>query len=162
MKFQAVISILFIIPFFFGLKQIGYSQTISVTGNWDLTIDETDLQGGPGTDLISTYASVTSMTIEVIKGNDNKKWNWRVDVSKIDNNWHGDFHLDVRRTGPGSGRGTISGGTIYQEISSTYQSFFSGYKNRHDVPFQYQLRGVSVQVVPNTYTTTVWFTVIEI
>lgn len=161
MKFQAVISILLTIPFFFGLKQTGYSQTISVTGNWDLMIDETDLQGGPGTDLVSTYESNTSMSIRVRKGGWFNNWNWRVDVKKINGNWHGDFHLDVRRTGNGFGFGSISGGTSYQEISGTDQSFFSGSRNRTAIPFQYRLRGVSVQVVPNTYTTTVWFTVVE-
>ena len=52
---------------------------------------------------------------------------WRVDVSKSDTNWHANFHLFVQRTSNGSGNpNNISGGTTYQEVTGTDQSFFNG------------------------------------
>ena len=136
------------------------SQSIKITGSWDESVDTTDLQGGAGTDLISTYESVSNVCDIDITGGAKK--NWRVDVNKTDTLWHANLHLYVRRTSDGTGGGTITGGTAYQEITDINQTLFSGYDNLRDITIQYQLTGVSVQILPNVYTTTVNYTITKI
>ena len=108
---------------------------------------------------MATYESLTNQILVEVKVARVKTW--RVDVSKTDSNWHTDFTLSVQRTGNGTGAGSISGGTSYQEVTSTDIEFFSGDKNRKDIPVQLRLSGMSVDVAPDTYTTTVYYTVLE-
>ena len=133
---------------------------ITVTGSWTETIDASDLQAGAGSDLIDTYESASDQVEIGITEAGGK--NWRVDVRKSDANWHSNFQLSVRRTSSGTGPGTISGGTSYQEVTDTDQSFFNGKKNREGINVQLKLSGVSVQIPPDTYSTTVYYTVVEI
>ncbi len=159
MRFERKICIVFILGLFLSLESKNYAQVITVTGSWDVTIDETDLQGGPGSDLNSTYTSaVNQLDIKISKM---KKKSWRVDVSKADSNWHALMELWIQRTGDGKGKGTIWGGTTYQEIMNMDQEFFYGSRDRKKVPIQLELRGMTVQIPYDTYTTTIWFTVSE-
>jgi len=132
---------------------------ITVTGTWIETIDQSDLAGGPGSDLASTYESPADQKTIDITSTDGHQW--RADIRKIDTNWHSGCHLFVRRTTDGSGTGWIDGGTSYQEITDTYQSFFWGEEDRSGIHAQERLTGVSVQVPSDTYTTTVYYTVVQ-
>jgi hypothetical protein len=130
-----------------------WAIAITVTGNWAETIDASDLQGGPGSNLISTYESASNVGVVDINAG-----NWWVYVEKTDSTWHANLHLYVKRTSDGSGSGTISGGTNYQEID-TSQLFFSGSDDRSNVNLQLKLDGVSIQVPPAIYTTTIYYTI---
>ena len=134
--------------------------SISVTGSWFETIDETDLVGGAGSDLRSTYESAADQVSINVVGADKKSW--RIDVRKVDTDWHGDLSLYVRRTSDGSGQGQITGGTSYQQLSDTYQEFFSGDRNRKNVNVQLMLDGVSAQTPCGNYLTTVYYTIVEV
>jgi hypothetical protein len=134
--------------------------SISITGSWFETVDETDLAGAPGSDLVSTYESAAdqvSLDVTDTEGKD-----WRVDIRRVDTDWHGDLLLYVRRTSAGSGPGSISGGTSYQQISETYQEFFSGTNDRTGINAQLMLDGISVQVPSANYATTIYYTVVEV
>jgi len=140
-------------------EKIQAQITITVIGSWSQTIDALDLQAGAGSDLIDTYESaLDAVEIDIANA---KLLNWRVDVRKDDTLWHSDFSLYVRRTSSGAGDGSISGGESYQVVSDTDQSFFSGSNDRKDIYVQLKLSGVSVQILPDTYTTTVHYTVVE-
>ena len=133
-----------------------WAIAITVTGNWAETIDASDLLAGAGSDLRSTYESASNagiVDISLTAGN------WALVVKKTDTNWHGNFHLYVKRTSNGSGSGTISGGTAYQEITDLDQSFFSGSNDRSNINLQLKLEGVSIQVPPDVYTATIYYTV---
>jgi hypothetical protein len=134
--------------------------SISVTGSWFETLDETDLIGGPGSDLKSTIESAADQVSVDIVGAGNK--NWRVDVRKVDTDWHSSLGLYLRRTSDGSGQGQITGGTSYQQLSDTYQEFFSGGRNHRGVNIQLMLDGVSAQLECGNYLTTVYYTVVEV
>ena len=134
-----------------------FAIAITVTGSWSETINENDLQGGPGTDLVSTYESAADEIIIDIY--DTGVPSWKVEVHKVDTNWHANFTLSVRRTSDGSGGGSINGGLTYSEITDTDSQFFTGQDDRSNVDCQLQLEGVSVQIPPDTYTTTVYYTV---
>ena len=134
------------------------SVAIEVTGDWSETIDVNDLQSGPGSDLVSSHESASDVGVVDITGTTTT---WDVDVKKTDSNWHASFTLNVRRTSDGSGAGSISGGTSYHEITDTDSTFFSGNKNRSNIDLQLQLTGAPVQITPDTYTTTVSYTITE-
>lgn len=135
------------------------AEVITVSGSWSETIDASDLVGGAGSGLIGTYESNWD---QIVLDIDVGRGKFRVDVSKINTYWHSDFQLRVRRTSDGTGDGKISGGTSYQEITDTYQSFFTFKKDRTGIELQLELSGVSVQVAPDTYTTTVYYTIVKI
>jgi len=150
-----VLLLLFLLISSYG---ICWAVNITITGSWSETIDASDLQAGAGSDLIDTYESASNtVAIDIIAPT-----NWRVDVKKSDTNWHANSQLYVRRTSDGSGSGSISGGTSYQEITDTDQSFFNGTIDRSNITGQLKLTGVSVQIPVDTYTTTVYYTVVEI
>lgn len=148
-------NILFIMIFLF--VSMSHSQTIKVTGSWEVFIDETDLQGGPGTDLNPTYTSLVDqidVDCHAQSGHD-----YQVDVRKSDSNWDNSMKLWIRRTGDGNGGGWLLGGTVYQQITDSDQQFWQGGKNKTSIPLQFELRDVSVQIAPDVYTTTIWFTI---
>lgn len=134
------------------------AQEITVTGSWTLYIDSGDLQGGAGSDFNPTYESAVDQIGIEIKGKKTK--DWRVDVSKVDSYWDSRLLLYVRRTSDGIGSGSISGGTSYQEVTDVDQEFFRGGKNRKNIDVQLMIDGVTVEIPTDTYTTTVYYTVI--
>lgn len=140
-----------------GSAQIG----ITATGGWTRVVTAADLQAGAGSDLTGTYQSATNAVVLAISNTTGIGDAWRVDVRRTDTTWHGSFTLYVQRTNNGGGGGSISGGTSYQAVDAVDGSFFSGAGDRVDVRLQFQLTGVSVQIPPNTYATTVTFTVVD-
>lgn len=154
---------LILFAFMFSANKAGEAAiSISSTGNWSETIDALDLQAGAGSDLIDTYESAADQVSIDISGTTGPTDDWRVDVKKVDTTWHSSFHLYVKRTSDGTGSGSISGGTIYQEVTGTDQSFFSGSGDRSAAYIQLKLSGVSIQIPLETYTTTVYYTVVDI
>lgn len=152
--FVAVFCVLFVL-----LAIETHAIQIIVSGSWTRTIDSSDLQGPAGSDLNSVYESASDqISIEIRQ----TSTTWRVDVKKTDTNWHGDFRLYVRRTSNGSGSGSISGGTTYLEVTDTDQAFFNGSSTRNFIEVQLKLEGVSVQVPQDNYSTTLYYTIVEI
>jgi hypothetical protein len=133
------------------------TSSITATGNWsDLTIGASNLAAGAGSNLIDTYqsaADAVSINITDTSGN------WGLVVKRDNSTWHPNLHLHIRRTSDGSGSGSISGGNSYQEVTDIDQSFFSGNSDRSNVNVQFELTGVSIQVPPDVYTATVYYTV---
>jgi len=134
--------------------------SVRVSGSWFETLDETDLVGGAGSQLKSTIESAADQVSITLLGAGNSSW--RVDVRKVDTDWHGDLGLYVRRTSDGSGQGQIAGGTSYQQVTDTYQEFFRGRKNCRDASLQLMLDGVSAELPCGNYLTTVYYTVVEV
>ena len=134
--------------------------SIRVSGSWFETVDETDLVGGAGSELKSTFESAADQVSITLLGAG--QGGWRVDVRKVDTDWHSDLGLYVRRTSDGSGSGQIAGGTSYQQVTDTYQEFFRGSRNRKDVGVQLMLDGVSADLPGGNYLTTVYYTVVEV
>ncbi len=136
-----------------------YAINIRLRGSWSETIDASDLRAGPGSDLVDNYESaLDEIEIDIAQA---KNKNWRVDVKKIDANWHSSFLLLMRRTSDGRGKGWIAGGTIYQEVADVDRTFFNGYDDRRDVSIQLKLAGCSVRILADTYSTAVTYTIVE-
>jgi hypothetical protein len=136
---------------------------LSATGGWNETVSESDLTSGAGSDLVGNYESTNDATNITISDCIGDSDNWRVDVRWVDEgSWHGDFALYVKRTSDGAGSGSVSGGLSYIEITSTDVEFFSGAGDRSNIAIQYQLTGMSINVSPTNYNTTIIFTVVDI
>ncbi|MFC1539092.1 hypothetical protein ACFL6H_06700 [Candidatus Latescibacterota bacterium] len=145
-------------------KDKGNNQEIEVrvNGGWiDLTIGSDDLIGGAGTDLIDTYTSDSNATLVDIR-RAKKNDLWRIDIRRSDINWHGNLYLYVKRTGSGHGNGNIIGGLSYMEINYIDMELFHGEGLLNNIPLQYQLTGVSLQIPPDTYGTTIIFTITQL
>ncbi len=138
------------------------SIDIIATGNWSsLTITSADLIAGAGSDLESDHESDASIVFISISGTTGSSDNWRVDVKKIDTNWDSSIKLYIRRTFDGSGSGSISAGTSYQEVIESYQSFFNGSGDRSNIDIQLKLSGVSIQIPPDNFTLTIYYNIVD-
>jgi len=135
---------------------------ISATGIWSLSITASDLTEAAGSDLKSEYEGISDqvgLTISDVVGEST----WRVDVKKDNLYWSelpGDPELSLKRTGPGIG-GSVIGGETYLQLSSVYQTLFSGSGNVSDIKVQLKISNISVQTSVGEYSTTVCYTVVE-
>ena len=136
------------------------AQNIYLSGSWTLFIGDVDLQTGPGSDLNPTYTSAADQVLIEVKYL-SPQYDYLVTIHLSPVSWHSDFIFRVRRTGDGSGPGWISGGLSWMQLTGIGQDFFTVNKNRRDIPIQYQLDDVSIQVEPGTYVTDVVYTIIE-
>jgi hypothetical protein len=133
---------------------------IVLTNNWTTpSFGITELAAGAGSNFSSTpwESSANAVELEVKFSNPP----WTISVRKVDTAWNAALHLSVRRTGSGSGGGSLSGGTTYQEITATDTSFFSGTADRKNIPLQFQISGLTVTLGAATFSTTVYYTVTD-
>jgi hypothetical protein len=154
----AIVILIFGIIFFAGKTE---AIDITAVGSWSLSIDSADLVAGAGSDLKSDYESVADAVSISISATAGASDSWRVDVKKVDTDWQGNLILYIKRTSDGTG-GSVSGGTAYQEVTDVDTSFFSGSDDVSGVKAQLKLSGVSIQVPIDTYTTTVYYTIVDI
>jgi len=134
-----------------------FSQSISVTGDWVLTINQTNLQAGAGSDLDSTYTSITD---QVNVGINMGKVTWTVYVDKSDINWLSNIQIYVRRRSSHGKK--VTGGTSWQQVNLSSQTFFQGRRTVNNIKVQCGLKGVSLQIPPDTYTGIITYPVMEI
>ncbi len=134
-----------------------FAQTITLTGSPSFTISSTNVLAGNNLDTMLETSN--SITID-LSGTKN---DWYTQVNKSDISWNGTVKIWVRRTGDGTGGGgsNISGGTTYQEITNTAANFFSGRKDRSNIPIQYKITGMNVSINATTNTTTITHTVYD-
>ncbi|MDH7512835.1 MAG: hypothetical protein QHH14_07815 [Clostridiales bacterium] len=140
----------------FGVSEF-FALSITVAGTWTLVINQSALQGPPGSDLISIHESGLNQIMVTV---DMDAWwhSYRVDVRKVDSNWHSNLRLYIRRTGNGTGLFVPSGGLNYLEITGSNTLFFTGIGDRSNIPLRERIEGVSVDIPVATYTTTIIFT----
>lgn len=135
---------------------------VQANTDWQLTLDAGDLTGGAGTDLstnIESAAAEQQISIRGLFGGPNG--NWAVSVERTDDaNWNSLIDVYVKRTGGGTGTGSISGGLNYQEITSTSNQFFTGTGTLSGIPLQFMTNGgfAGLGLPAATYTTTVTYT----
>ena len=169
MRFSIRIFIIFILaPLFFVPQTVHGDKrdrkrprlSIKVTGNWSETIDKNDLLYGAGSDLQSTYTSASGQVLIDIRGA-RRNDAWRIDIRKLDNNWNDNLHPYVMRTSDGRG-GSVSGGTSSQEVTDINTPFFSGSGRVRGINVQLRLTGASIQISPSSYSTVLYYTVVDI
>lgn len=143
---------------------VAYSEIQATSiGQWSLRIGIFNSQSGAGSDLVGSYESALGRHYLSVQGALDNSDNWRIDVSRSDANWPSAVDLFVRRIdSTGTGTGVVeNGGTTYQEVETIPTSFCYGRGNIFDVELQYKISGISLQVPPGVYTTSVIFTVVD-
>jgi hypothetical protein len=135
--------------------------SITVSGNWTQSIDKNNLTGGAGTNLTSTYTSTQNINLINITGTTDKRDNWQVNIKRIDTTWNSNLLVFAQRTSDGTGKGSISGGKAYIQVTQSDTTFFSGAGDRSTINIQLQLTGASLIVSPNQYSTIIQYTVID-
>lgn len=141
----------------FSTEALAFHVTIS--SDWDLIINGNDLVGGAGSDTLTSIYESGSGDI-TLSLTDTSGVNWKVNLRRSDVNWPATFTLKSRRTSSGTG-GTVNGGTAYNTITTTNQLFFTGKQNVIGVELQFRLEGVSFSLAPDTYVTTLTYTLVE-
>ena len=158
---------LFVILIF--LVKVGLAQSISVSGSWNPVIN-TNVLTEAGTDYPSSYvleSASNQSNISLTLGGSffNTLFNtWRVDVQKSDIFWDSRLIVEIRRTSNGAGSlfSSISGGTVYQPVKQNAQTFFQGDGTFNNIGIQYKISGMSILIPVNTYSTSIFFTLIDI
>jgi hypothetical protein len=159
MKKNILILILFINPILLTIPICipAENPKISASGSWFLSIDQSNLISGGGSNLQSTYQSPPDATLIDIKAD--KKSSWAVYVRRIQlpNN----LTIYVRRTSDGRGKGSIEGGENFIPLGEGYTMLFRGREERKDITIQYRIRGVSISISPGLRDLQIIYTVEE-
>jgi hypothetical protein len=126
-----------------------WAADINATGGWTETIDAGDLvaPNTAGSPLRSTYESGAGATALDITA----AGNWRVTVDRDSWTNSGTCSLEVKR----------AGGDYVEIPAGSSADFMTGANDTSGIDCQYRLSGMSTSVAPNTYSTTVTYTVID-
>ncbi|WAC14698.1 hypothetical protein [Dyadobacter pollutisoli] len=143
----------------------GFCQTIAIStstpagGTWSVTSLSSSLTsaGSNYTHVEESSAShtmlkVTALLLYSVSAHQN-----------VTSNWDSSLLLSIKRTGNGTGSGTIANGTDYIQLTTSPQTFFTGSLglglSRDNIPVQYKITGLSVMLPVKTYTTTIQYTI---
>jgi hypothetical protein len=140
----------------FALPALVQGADITSAGDWVETITAANLIAGAGSNLPAQFESVAGVTSLTIT---NAPGAWTLRGRRAGNGGHGDVTVFVKRTSSGSGAGGISGGTAYVELTGADTELFSGTDSRSGISLQFKLTGISTNVAPTTYFSSILFTV---
>lgn len=120
---------------------------INLFGDWSTQIGLDTLTGGFGTDYASPIESDSAQAAVDISNTGGGAWRvW----ARRDRSLPSGVTLAVRRSSPGNGIGSISGGDSYVTLSEGEQLLFSGDKDRTTITLQLALSGVSISHPPGS------------
>ncbi len=135
---------------------------IKLKGAWNVVVDQSNFAGVPGMDFNLVQESPPDVvSLSVRKTN---FYHWEIDIRKEDIHWHPSLRLFARRSsnGHGSYHSGVLWGTRYVEIENHDVLFFIGWGNRNLIGFQFKLSGITTKVPADTYTTTIYYTAVEL
>ena len=141
--------------------------TLSPFSDWHVEVKAEDIRAGD--DIQSTYDTRSDhlkLTGEVGSRNifNILFAEWKVKVQREDRGWHHDLDLYIRRTGNRSGYfygNSVEGANTYMRIKEGPEDLIECRGWRYDIPFQFEIRGVSLLLPAKTYRTVVIFTIID-
>lgn len=149
------------------ISQVASAQTLSVSGSWVVSVPASTITEA-GSDYTQAISSSDNQSlISLVPGTNNgqnKNGTWHMVISKEDGDWDSRLTILARRTGTGiplASNNSITGGTSYMAISSSYSVFFSGRGAYNNIPIQYQVFGLSVLLPVKAYTTTIVYTFVN-
>lgn len=140
-----------------GLAVAANAADIVSSGDWYETITAANLSAGAGSDLVAQIESVSGVTTLTIS---NAPGAWSLVARRSSTTWHADLAVSVKRVSDGSGSGSIAGGAAYVELTGSDIEIFTGTEDRSDISLQLKLTGLSKDVAPDTYASSIIFTVL--
>ena len=129
---------------------------VSASGNWSEIVTAANLSHGAGTNIQSSLESTTGLNVLTIA---NVSGRWRLKARRSPGRWDSHLSIWVKRTSDGAGSGTIAGGSNYVELGANDVELFCGSGARGSISLQYRLTGLTTAVPPNSYTSSIIFTV---
>lgn len=150
---------------------LGYarSQTLDLGpfSDWHVEVESEQIRAGD--DIQTSYSSRSDhikMSGEVGSRNifNILFAEWKVEVHREDREWHPDLDLYIRRTGQGNGYfygNSVEGAYTYQRIRERPEDLIQCKGWRYDIPFQFEIRGISLLLPAKTYRTEVIFTIVD-
>lgn len=154
-RFYKIGSLAFIISLCFGEAQ---SQNLKIKGRWNVTSINYIIE--PGSDIKSVITSRNDQIELSVTGNLNRS-TWSIQISKSDVDWNDKIEIWIKRTGNGQGSGEVYSGTTFQKINNLPMSFIIGKKAVNKIPFQLEIRNLSVTIPAREYTTNIVYTLYE-
>ena len=145
---------------------IAQTLTVGPGSGWSVTIPASTITEAGLDYTQTTTTSVTNQSLMNVTGG--ILTNPKVYVQKTDVTWNSNLSLLLRRTGAGTGLVAvlIAGGTTFQQITNSPLYFFDlitvaplTVTSRTNIPIQYEIRGLSVLIPAQSYTTTILYTV---
>ena len=135
---------------------------IKLRGAWNVVVDQSSCVGVPGMDFNLAQESppdVVSLSVRKTHFQ-----NWEIDIRKEDIHWHPRIRLFIRRSsnGHGSFHSGVLWGTRYIRIRNHDVLFFIGWGSRDLIGLQFKLNGITTRVPADTYTTTIYYTAVEL
>jgi len=88
--------------------------------------------------------------------------NWEIQIKLDENTWHNNLRIFAKRNSKGKGLDCIKGGNNYQELTNTYQRFFTGNGDRSRINIQIMLVGISIHVPPKNYSCNIEFKIVPV
>ena len=137
------------------------AMDLAASGSWSVPVSASDLLTGAGSGLVSSKDSASSEVVLEVTLTSGSTDRWRIDVRRANSVWNGDVHVWVRRTGGGSGTGSVASGLTWTEVGSTDTQFFDGEGDRAGLPIQIRVTGISLSITPDAYLTSVQYTLID-
>lgn len=134
-----------------------FCATITVTGSWVRTISAADLISGAGSNLTSSFESLSNAIMMDVTGTITGL-TYRVYARRAAG-LPAAVTVAVKRTSNGTGLSLISGGTSYITLGTTDTEIFNGLLDRSNVALQINATGFSVAIPPATYAGGVIFSI---
>jgi len=146
-----------------------FGQTLTATGNWTFSVPVATISEA-GNNYTQNFTSNSNTTTINITGTSLLCLgtlvapDYQIQINRIDTNWDSQLQLYARRSGNGNPTFTcigcsITNGTTFQQIGLTSQYLFQIRGCYSNIPIQYELRGLSVLVPADVYTTDVYFSI---
>lgn len=139
------------------------AQKISVKGNWSKTLKVSDIENA-GADYKEMYLSKKNQTKISVNPIPNNWYNrlympFKVYVQKEDYNWNPNLVLEVKVSSSIHGNNS---GTHFQEITNYPTQFFNFHGRKKNIPIQYRIKGLSVTLPADNYSTEIIYTVLNL
>lgn len=126
------------------------AANLTLIGHWSEQIGSSDLVGGAGSNLQSSFQSDSAQTTLSVSGTAGQPW--MVRLRRDGAEFPSGVALEVQRTNSGN-CSNLSGGIDPLVVSSQDQILFSGMGDCNGIALQLRLQGISVQQTPGIYGT---------
>ena len=152
----------FLLIFFLMFINYTFAQSLTVSPGWSVTIPASTITEA-GLNYTTNVTSSASQSLMNVTGSIAS--NPKIYVQKTDVSWNTNLTLWLKRTGNGTGllAFNIAGGTTFQQITNSPIYFFDLFTlsgtTVNNIPIQYEIRGLSVLIPAQSYTTTLLYTV---
>jgi hypothetical protein len=135
---------------------------VSVLGvPWTISVGAAHLQAGAGSEFESPIVSDVHVAFLSITNTGGASWNLRISRTVVGDPLPAGVVVSLKRGG-GSAEAGISDGLTYQPLTDQTEAFFSGTGDYESVEILVRLDGITTQTIPDLYSLTIRYSVVEL